>query len=74
MSDIGTKYWKRQTPVTALLPKAVYMHVMDNTERIPGNRPIIVYTTNKENPFGRPGIDYSAEYPWTFYRMTPEKD
>ena len=67
--SIGTKFRPRATPITALLPKTVYMHVLDSTDRIPGNRPVVVYTTNRVNPFGKPGRDYSQEYPWTFYRL-----
>lgn len=69
--SIGTPYRKRRSPVESLLPKVLYMHYMDNTEGIPGNRPLIAYTTNKSNPFGRPGVDYSAEYPWRYVRMMP---
>jgi hypothetical protein len=72
--SIGKTYRKRTTPITALLPEVVYMHVMDNTENIPGNRPMIVYTTNKQNPFGKPGRDYSESYPWTFYRLTRSEE
>jgi len=67
----GTKFKPRTTPVTSLLPKVVYMHVLDTTERIPGNRPMVKYTTNKQNPFGKPGEDYSAEYPWTYIKLVP---
>lgn len=38
---------------------------MDNTEGIRGNKPIVEFSTSKVNPFGRPGLDYSAEYPVT---------
>ena len=67
--SIGTKFRPRKTPLSALLPKVVYMHVMDNTENIPGNRPQILYSTSKKNPFGRPGEDYSREYPWTCIKL-----
>jgi len=66
---IGTKYRKRTSHITVLLPKVVYMHVLDTTERIPGNRPIVRYTTNRRNPFGKPGRDYSAAYPWTYIAL-----
>jgi len=73
---IGTQYRKRRTPVESLLPKVIYMHYLDNTEGIPGNRPYIKYTTNKTNPFGRPGVggegDYSAEYRWGYIRLVRE--
>lgn len=68
----GTPYTKRRTPVESLLPKVVYMHYMDNTEGIPDNHPYVMYTTSKENPFGRPGVDYSASYRWAFIRMVRE--
>ena len=42
-----------------------WMHTMDNTEGIKGNKPWVVITTSKRNPFGKPGIDYSACYPVT---------
>ena len=42
-----------------------WMHTMDNTEGIKGNKPWTVITTSKRNPFGKPGIDYSASYPVT---------
>jgi hypothetical protein len=71
--SMGTPYRPRKTPITALLPKVVYMHVMDNTENIPGNRPIIVYTTNKQNPFGKPGRDYSESYPWLCIPLVPKE-
>lgn len=70
--SIGTPFKKRTTPVESLLPKLVYMHYLDNTEWIPGNRPIVTFTSNKRNPFGRPGVDYSAEYPWKYIRLIPE--
>ena len=69
---MSTKYRKRRTPLSALLPKAIYMHVMDSTEGIPGNLPNIKFTTNKKNPFGRPGIDYSESYPWTCTPFVPD--
>lgn len=69
---LGTPFRPRRTPITALLPKVVYMHVLDNTENIPGNTPWVRYTTNKQNPFGKPGRDYTASYPWTFYRLVRE--
>lgn len=69
---IGKKYRKRTTPITALLPKVVYMHVLDSTDRIPGNRPHVMYTTNRRNPFGKPGRDYSPEYPWTYIKLVPD--
>jgi len=59
----------RTTPIESLLPKVVYMHYLDNTESLPGNKPLVVFTTNKQNPFGRPGQDYSATYPWKYIKM-----
>lgn len=44
---------------------AAWKHTMDNTEGIKGNKPWTVMTTTKANPFGRPGIDYSASCPVT---------
>lgn len=70
--DIGKKFRLRKAPLSSLLPKTVYMHVLDTTEGIPGNRPMIVYSTNKRNPFGTPHIDYSACYPWTFIKLVRE--
>lgn len=66
---IGTPYKPRVAPVESLLPKVVYMHYLDNTEGIPGNRPWVVYTTNKKNPFGRRGKDYSPEFAWGYKRL-----
>lgn len=68
--SIGTPFRPRKTPVESLLPKVVYMHYLDTTEGIPGNRPLVKYTTNKTNPFGKPGEDYSREYEWRFIRLT----
>jgi hypothetical protein len=73
-TPIGTPYRKRKTPLSSLLPKVIYMHVMDNTENIPGNRPSVLFTTNKKNPFGVPGEDYSVEYPWTFIKFVPQSE
>lgn len=70
----GTPYRPRKTPITALLPKVVYMHVIDNTEKIPGNRPHIIYTTSKKNPFGKRGVDYSAEYPYFCIPLVPKEE
>lgn len=72
LQAIGTPYRERKTPVETLLPKVVYMHYLDNTEGIPGNRPLVTYTTNKKNPFGRPGEDYSDSFRWGFIRLKPE--
>ena len=69
---IGILFRKRTTPIESLLPKAVYMHYLDNTEDIPGNRPEVVYTTNKQNPFGKRGRDYSEEYPWKYIKLVQE--
>jgi len=68
----GTPFKKRKSPVESLLPKSVYMHYLDNTEGIPGNYPWVVYTSNKSNPFGKPGEDYSEEYPWKYIKLVPE--
>lgn len=69
---IGKKFRPRRTPVESLLPKVVYMHYLDTTEGIPGNRPRVRYTTSKSNPFGRPGDDYSKEYAWRYVRLVWE--
>ncbi|RYX88895.1 MAG: hypothetical protein EOO28_34695 [Comamonadaceae bacterium] len=69
---VAKKFRPRKTPLSSLLPKTIYMHVLDNTENIPGNRPTIEFTTNKRNPFGVPGQDYSAEYPWSCTKFIPE--
>ena len=69
---MSTKYRKRRAPLSALLPKVIYMHVMDSTDGIPGNLPKITFTTNKKNPFGKPGRDYSESYPWTCTRFVPD--
>lgn len=51
-------------PVLPHLPRAVgYRHTMDNTEGIKGNKPQIVFAATKPNPFGMPGLDYSASFP-----------
>lgn len=63
---------RRKTPVESLLPKAIYLHYLDNTEGIPDNRPLLCFSTTKKNPFGTPGLDYSKTYPWRYIRMVPE--
>jgi len=70
--SIGTPFRSRKAPVENLLPKAVYMHYLGNTEGIPGNRPIVQFTTNKQNPFGKSGEDYSKSYRWCFVKMVKE--
>lgn len=70
--SIGTPFRPRKVPVENLLPKAVYMHYLDNTEGIPGNRPIVKFTTNKQNPFGKSGEDYSESYRWGCIKMVKE--
>lgn len=64
--------WNRRTPIRSLeaAPQPVgapvaWMHVMDNTDGIKGNKPWVVFTASKKNPFGKPGIDYSKSYPVT---------
>lgn len=68
---IGTPFRPRRTPVSNFFPKAIYVHMLDSTENIPGNRPQLMYTSNKENPFGVPGEDYSEGFEWTFRRYVP---
>lgn len=51
-----------------------WMHTMDNTEGCKENTPRVVLSFFKNNPFGRPGIDYSETYPVTsvpLYREPP---
>jgi hypothetical protein len=53
-------------PVLPHLPRAVgYRHTMDNTEGLKGNKPVTVFCATKPNPFGIPGLDYSASFPVT---------
>lgn len=53
-------------PVLPHLPRAVgYRHTMDNTEGLKGNKPVVVFGATKPNPFGIPGLDYSASFPVT---------
>lgn len=49
-----------------MTPKSVYLHKLDSTEGIKGNKPSFLLSASKANPFGKPGIDYSKEYPWSF--------
>lgn len=42
-----------------------FLHTLDNTEGIPGNLPEEIVTESKNHPFGKPGIDYDAEFPVT---------
>lgn len=39
-----------------------WMHTLDNTEGIPSNRPMVVFDTSPNHPFGQPGKDYSPEF------------
>lgn len=52
---------------------AAWLHTMDNTDGLPGNDPRVDVTLTPDNPYGRPGINYSEEYPVTsepLYRGT----
>ena len=46
-----------------IVEPVAYRWTLDNTDGIKTNHPWIVITDNDKNPFGRPGIDYSAAYP-----------
>lgn len=70
--NTGTKFKRRACPVESLLPKSVYMHYLDTTEGIPGNRPEVVYASSKKNPFGKPGEDYSESFEWRFVKLVRE--
>lgn len=50
-----------------------YVHIMDNTGGIPGNRPNTVLTKSAKHPFGLPGVDYSREYPVTRKKLFTEE-
>jgi hypothetical protein len=39
-----------------------WMHTLDNTEGILSNRPMVVFDTSPNHPFGQPGKDYSPEF------------
>jgi len=59
--------------MTSKLPRAVaWRHTLDNTEGIKGNRPLVVLTASRRNPFGKPGEDYSASCPVTSTRLYTE--
>jgi hypothetical protein len=42
-----------------------WMHTMDNTEGHKANKPYVLFTKSKRNPFGVAGRDYSKSYPVT---------
>lgn len=39
-----------------------WMHELDNTDGIPGNTPLRVFSEGKKSPFGVPGKDHSKSY------------
>lgn len=47
----------------AAMKPAAWRHTMDNTEGIKSNKPWVVLTGTKKNPYGKPGVDYSLSYP-----------
>lgn len=53
---------KAEKPVGHLVPTA-WIHTLDNTEGIDTNTPQVLLCFSQRNPYGRPGIDYSATYP-----------
>ena len=54
----GTDIAQQQEPVA-------WMHIMDNTEGHKANKPYVLFTKSKRNPFGVAGRDYSKSYPVT---------
>lgn len=55
------------------LPRAAaYRHTMDNTEGCRANRPEVILSPCRQNPFGIAGINYSAAYPVTTERLYTE--
>lgn len=55
------------------IPELVYLHVLDNTEGIEGNEPLMRPTFTPANPFGKPGENYSKSYPHICYQYRLEK-
>lgn len=51
--------------LSALPTATAWVHTLDNTDGLSGNKPYVVLTSSKKNPFGKPGIDYSKSYPVT---------
>jgi hypothetical protein len=49
----------------------VYVHTLDNTEGIPTNEPEVWATFQKQQPFGKPGVDFSESFPITTQRYIP---
>ena len=39
-----------------------YLHILDNTEGIEGNKPLEVLSFSKDSPFGKPGVDHSDSF------------
>ena len=53
-----------------------WMHTMDNTEGHKENKPYVLFTKSKQNPFGVAGRDYSKSYPVTkqpLYTSPPQR-
>ena len=51
----------KKRPVRA----TAWMHTLDNTEGLRGNKPVVELTFSKASPFGIPGEAPSLEYPVT---------
>jgi hypothetical protein len=60
--------WTDHHPNCKLAQQAepvAWMHTMDNTEGHKANKPYVLFTKSKRNPFGVAGRDYSKSYPVT---------
>lgn len=51
-----------------------WLHVLDNTEGIPGNDPMQEVTFSPDHPFGIPGRDYSEEFLVTTTALVPQAE
>lgn len=61
MPDLDPESLARRAGVEA----SAWDHTLDTTEGINTNTPLRVITRCKQNPFGKPGVDYSKSAPWT---------
>lgn len=61
--DTYVERWKnRRSKALSNGHAEAWLHVLDNTDGIPENTPMKQLTFSPDNPFGKPGEDYSAEY------------
>ena len=54
-----------EQPAPVQQEPVAWMHTMDNTEGHKANKPYVLFTKSKRNPFGVAGRDYSKSYPVT---------